>query len=179
MSQGNNDEAVWDVYNEYRTARLNVLYYTGILHGLRRQDFWMEIALAVAAPTSAVAGLGFWNTDIGGCVWKVFAAVAAVLAVVKPFLKLTEKIAKLEEIVAGYRALDHDLGRLTIKIHQDGRYSNDHRSDFEAALEKKRELVTQNQMLRPDPDLQERCEAEVMRQLPVESFFVPETTGVQ
>lgn len=177
MSEGNHAHPVWDVYNEYRTARLNVLYYTGLLHRFRDRDFWIEVSLAVVAPTSAVAGFAFWNTEWGAVVWKVFGVGAAVIALVKPFLKLTDKIAKLEEIIAGYRALDHDLRCLEIKIHRDGAYTDEHKAALDSALAKKQALVTQSPIFPTDKALRRECEGEVMNQLPAESFYVPEAGG--
>lgn len=44
---------VWNVYNEQRTARLNILYLQAKLKRLHRESFWMELVIAVSASTSA------------------------------------------------------------------------------------------------------------------------------
>jgi hypothetical protein len=56
---------VWDVYDEYRTTLYQVKAHTHKIHRLRKLSRWMDIALAVFTPSSAVAGLFFWNTQTG------------------------------------------------------------------------------------------------------------------
>lgn len=83
---------VWDVYDEYRTARLNVKYHAGLLRRQKRISFWLELTLAISAPTSAVAGLWFWQSDIGAILWRIFAVIAAFAAIVKPLLRILTKV---------------------------------------------------------------------------------------
>ena len=88
---------VWDVYNELRTARLNIKYYTVRVEETRRLNRVLEIILAVAAPGSAVAMLFIRETSIGKIIWGPLAVVAAFVAVVKPFLKLDERLQQYEK----------------------------------------------------------------------------------
>jgi len=87
------DHPVWEVYDLYRTARLNVKYYSELLHRTEIKNFLLDLILLCSAPTSAVAGLWFWETEIGHEVWKYFGVIAAFAAVLKPlFVKLHPKV---------------------------------------------------------------------------------------
>ena len=113
---------IWDLYDSFRTARLNVNYYSKRLKSLNRLNLLFEITLAITVPSSAFAGLWLWETEYGRHLWKYIAVFSALLAVLKPFMKITQKIAKMEEILAGYRSLDHELYVLTVQIKQNEIY---------------------------------------------------------
>ncbi len=99
----------WEVYDLWRTTRLNVKYYT---HRLQRLESWsrnMDIAIAIGAPASAAAGFFLANLPQGDIVWKMFSSFTAIIAVVKPFLRFGEKIKKIEQALIAYRGLEFDL----------------------------------------------------------------------
>ena len=76
-----NEHPVWDVYNEYRTARFSVRYYEKQLANLRRKNFFIEFILA-ASVSSGVVGLWLWETAVGGIIWKILVTLAAILAII-------------------------------------------------------------------------------------------------
>ncbi len=104
----NPNNAVWGVYDEFRTARLNVKYLEAEIRRLNRLNFWHEVVIAIST-SSAVAGFSFWQTFFGGYLWTVIGGVAAILSILKPILKLQDQISKKQELLASYRVLDHDL----------------------------------------------------------------------
>jgi hypothetical protein len=67
MSNGN--PAIIDLYNYYRTAKYNVKYVSIILSLLRKTNFIIDVSLAITAPSSAISGIWFWQTDIGSELW--------------------------------------------------------------------------------------------------------------
>lgn len=165
---------VWDVYDEYRTARLNVKYHAGLLRRQKSINFWLELTLAVSAPTSAVAGLWFWQTDVGAMLWRIFAVIAAFVAIVKPLLGVSGKITNIEETLAGYKSLHHDLQNLTIRIKQEQRFDPVMRQRFYDLLDRKKELVTGSKVETENVRLKRDCERQVILELPVDAFFIPE-----
>lgn len=165
---------VWDVYDQYRTARLNVKYHAVLLRRYKRNNLLIEIVLAISAPTSAVAGLWFWETVAGAWIWKVFGVISAVLAVAKPVLNITDKIRNIQEILMGYKALDHDLQRLSIEIRQNQKYDKQMQRKFYNLLDKKKELITSSTVETSNEKLLSQCEQEVLCELPVDSFYIPE-----
>ena len=169
-----NEHPVWDVYNLLRTARLNVKYYSARLHSLRRCNFLIEIVLAITAPSSAIAGLWFWKYPLGQLTWKYFAIIAAICAIIKPFLKLVDRLQKFEETLTGYRTLDNDLQAIIIEIKQKKTYSEKLKKEFNKAFERKKAISTKEPEINIKTKLREICEAEVIKELPVSSFFIPE-----
>lgn len=168
------DHSVWAVYDLLRTARLNTKYYSARIDELKNRQFWLDLALAVSAPSSAVAGLWFWEYPAGEAAWKVLAVVTAVVAVVKPLLQYGSKIQTMEEVLSGYKALDHDLYTLQLEIQREGSYTTQLQGQFKEALARKGVLVGREVEHTEDKELKRRLEEEVREELPAEGFFVPE-----
>src|SRR6266404_9611082 len=81
------ESPVGAVYNELRTARLNVKYLQAKIHTLRNVNIAYEIVLAVAT-SSAVAGFSFWQQEFGKPIWASIGAAATLLSVIKPILRI-------------------------------------------------------------------------------------------
>ncbi len=165
---------VWSVYDLYRDARLNVKYYSARLHSIERLNFLFEFVLLATAPSSAVASLWFWSTDLGSFVWKGFGAVAAFIAILKPCLGLTQKIKSFEQVLSGYRALEHDVREIIESIKIKGKYDKEVQSDFRKSLKKNGVLVNKNPETVIHKKLKNQCEVEVLEELPENKFFVPD-----
>lgn len=168
------DHPVWSVYDRLRSARLSVKYYCCQIESAERKNFCLELILLVTAPSSAVAGLWFWNTEYGQIVWKLLAIPAAIAALLKPLLHLTKKIKDYEAVISGYRMLEHDLLELKIGIEQKRKYDAPLQAEFKRVQQRERTLVGKNPETRENPKVKAICQAEVLRELPTESFFVPE-----
>lgn len=163
---------VWNVYDEYRTARFNVSYYTHQLERTRRTNLIVEIVLAFTASGSLVSSVVLQG-PLGAALWKGMGVVAAGLAVAKPIINWTERIRCIEATISGYRGLELDLRKIEVAIREAGAYTPELRQRFAQALDRKQELVTRELHLRDDKTLKQRCQEEVKRQLPVDRFFVP------
>lgn len=170
------DSAVWSVYDKLRTACLNVKYYSRRLQALERLNFAIEVVLAATAPSSAIAVLWFWNTDYGQIAWKYLAGIAAVLAIIKPFLNLPKRIKSYEGVLAGYRMLEYDLREIRSLIEQKKKYDQALQLEFRKATQREKSLIAQNPETRECGRVKRKCEREVLAQLPSDSFFVPEET---
>ena len=165
---------VWTVYDKLRTARLNVKYYSRRLTRLEAENFWTELVLLASAPSSAVAGLWFWQTRHGELAWRYIGIVAAVAAVLKPVRSLTKRIKELEGAVSGYRALEYDLREIKSLVEQKGKYDVALQSELKKALQREKILVGKTPEPWEDQKLKRKCELEVRQELPPKSFFVPE-----
>lgn len=168
------DHPVWSVYDLYRTARLNVKYYAAKLHKVEVAALWMDLILLITAPSSTIAGLWFWEEPWGKIAWQYLGIVAAFVAVLKPFLSLTKKIKAYEELRSGYRGLEHDLHEIKEMVFQKHKYDSKIKEDFRKALRRKGLLVSKDPDSKEDKMLKRKCIEEVKRELPVESFYVPE-----
>ena len=167
------DATVWEVYDLLRSAVLGELYHCHFLVIAERRATFIDISIAIAAPGSAIAGLVFFKTQNGRDVWQAFTAIAAVLGVIKPFLKLTSKIKQHEQAATGFRNLKADLTSLSLKIRRDEKYSRPLQLRFEAMLERKKQLDAHSPLANTDDKLVKRLEAKVNRQYPIAKFYIP------
>jgi len=174
MTVAREKSRVWGVYDLLRTARLNVKYYSARLAYFQRWNLFLEVVLAITAPSSAVAGLWFWKTSTGQLAWTTLGVVAAFAAVLKPLLQLDKKVGSYTETLAGYRALEHDLFKIKELVAQRQAYDQDLQSDFQKALDRKGALVSRDPEVATKEKLKQRLVAEVSKELPAADFFVPQ-----
>jgi len=163
---------VWDVYDEFRTAKLNVRYYESKLKKLSRWNSLTEWILAISA-SSSVAGLWLWENLIGGYAWKAVGTLAVVLAVGRPVLNITEKIKTTSEILGAYKELDHDFNKIKIRISTYEKYDGPLKEVFEELLEKKGNIILRYSDEYIDDKLRKKCTQQVNEELPVDSFYIP------
>jgi hypothetical protein len=168
------DHPVWTVYDKLRSARLNVKYYSARLHRLERTNLAIEYVLLATAPSSAIAGLWFWNTEVGKNIWQYLGVLAAIAAVAKPPLNLTKRIKDYEAILVGYRTLEYDLMEIKTLVEQKGKYDQGLQSELRKALQREKALVAKTPETREDKKVKRACEEEILRELPPDRFFVPE-----
>lgn len=175
MSESSRDinHPVWDVYDLYRESRFSVLYYSEKLNRFKGLNSFIEIVLAITTSSSAVAVLWLWNTSLGQEIWKYVLVVSAILAIIKPAIKLTEKVQQYEEVLTGYRGLETDLKIIVVQIKQSKKYGAPHVTKLLEALSKKGELSKKSPEAKPDEKLQDKCKLQVLKELPAEQFFVP------
>lgn len=168
------EHPVWGVYDLYRTAKLNVKYYTCKLSRVESANFYMEVVLLITAPSSAIAGLWFWETPLGQQMWKYLGIASAIIAVIKPALSLTKKIKKYEEVLSGYKGLEHDLFEIKEMITQKLKYDKEMQNDLKKAIKRKGILVNKEPGEKIDKKLIACCQREVDTELPAEKFYIPE-----
>lgn len=169
-----NNNAIWDIYDNYRTARLNVKYYSARLARLERWNTILEVLVAIAAPGSVISGLWFLKTQSGLEMWKLISAIAAVAGFLKPFLKLGQKIKFYEQTLSGYRALEYDIYEIILRIRDEESYTAASKKMFDAAMKKKKVLVTNPPENTQNKKLIEILYLEVIKEIPRESLYLPE-----
>lgn len=170
---GGNNHPVWDVYNEYRTARLNVRCYEMLLSWLERKNKWMEIVILFST-SSAAAGLWIFANPTGAYVWKSISAFAAILAIIKPILKYPDAIKVTSEMLSDYRALDNSFQKLVISIKQRGQYDDEFKNRFQELLDKKAKIIDKY-IVGPIASSYKILATDVVNEeLPPESFYIPE-----
>jgi hypothetical protein len=169
------NDSVWDVYDQLRTARLNIKYLQEKIRRLNRWNAFFEIVIAVTT-SSTVAGFSFWRTVYGGSIWTTVGTIAAILSVIKPILKFPEQLRRKEELLASYHILDHDLNNIGIEIKHRKKYDDSLYKQFLRALERKAELMKQDTGSSIDERLRIRCRKAVEQELPEDSFYIPPDT---
>ncbi|MFZ6864700.1 hypothetical protein ACO0K7_18915 [Undibacterium sp. Ji67W] len=168
-----NEELLWEIYDEYRTARLNVKYYSARLNTFENWNDWLEVLVAVTASGSTISGFWFFKTDEGVSFWKFLLTVSGLAAFFKPFLKLTHKIRFFEQTLSGYRALDYELGDIVLQIKKDQGCSKLVLKMFDAAKKKKKDLVTKPPEIQQKKKLINKFYEEVLNEIPKESLYLP------
>jgi hypothetical protein len=171
-AEDNSQHPVWEVYDAYRTARLNFKYLCAKLSFNRRCNFVIEFALALTTSSSAAA-LWIWNTPLGQTVWKTLIVVSAFLAVLKPLLKLTDRVAHLEEAVAKWRSLEYDLYRIVRGIRRSKAFTQKLERAFDATLDKAHDLDIKTMEPSVNEKLRRKCADAVNREMPAAKFYVP------
>jgi hypothetical protein len=165
---------VWDVYDQFRTARLNAKYFSCRAASLERWNFWLELVLAATATGSAIAGFTFWQTRLGQPIWQSLMVAAALGALVKPLLRLTERVKTAQEAAGAYRGVEYDLRRIEVAIKQSRTYDRPLQERFANVLERMSEVATKDHgHLRVNKRLLTKCQAEVENELPSTHFFIP------
>ena len=165
---------VWVVYDLYRTAYLNVKYYKCKRKRAETLNFWMELILAITASSSAIGALTFWTTNPGKQIWQGLGVIAAFVAVMKPLIKLTDKIKQLEEIITGYTILQNDLNKIVQTIDIKRIYDEKIQDDYFSALGRYNDLGVRYIDNDTDTKLIKKYSEEVNKEMPVSRFYVPE-----
>lgn len=169
------DHPVWEVYDLQRTCRLNKKYWSEKLAKVKRLNFAMEYLLMATAPGSAISGLVFWKTDSWGVVWSILMGVTAIISVAKPLLKLSEKIENLNKVIAGYRASEFEFEQLANDIRREAEYSTMSVKTFKRLQKGIGEISKEEPIEKTDEDLRKCCFETVKKELPENSFYIPET----
>lgn len=173
MVMNRESHPVWSVYDKLRTARLNVKYYSCRLSSAEQLNFAMDLVLLATAPTSAIAGLWFWDTDIGKVVWHIFGVLAAITALFKPLLHLPKKIKDYEGVLSGYRVLEYDLRELKTLVEQKQQYDTSMQTELKKILQREKALVAKTPESKERKKVKSACATEVDAEFPPEAFFVP------
>src|ERR1700722_6185071 len=108
------------IYDTYRTALLNKLYYGARLESYRKINMWVEILIAIGATTSGVSGFALWKIEpYGPIVWGAFAGLVAVLAIAKPFLQFSKAIERYTKLHTGHLYNSLALYQLVANIRRE------------------------------------------------------------
>jgi len=167
------DNPVWAVYDKLRTAFLNVRYYERRLQQTERLNFTLDIILAISAPSSAVAKLWVWDSNIGNIAWTILLIIAAFVSVAKPLLNLSKRIKNYETLVFGYRMLHFDLYEIKTSVETSKKYDKSLQLEFKKSLQREKTLIGNCQETHEDVAVKKQAENETLDRYPVESFFVP------
>lgn len=164
--------SVWNVYDEIRTARLNVKCLQVECGKINRRHAFIEITIALAS-TSSIGGFWFLQNMLGGYLWKSVGALAITLTAVKPVLKLNEKVRENQHLLAGYHTLEHDLNCIRIEVQQRQKYDAELHKEFMKILKRKGDLITKHDGTPLSKKSQRECENEVDAEMPLDSFYIP------
>jgi hypothetical protein len=168
-------EKVYRVYNDCTKALANEKYNSARLGGHRRLNTGIDIALAIVAP-GAASSWAIWQSGPGSYVWTVLAAVGGLLAIVKPFLQLPQKVDRYSKARTGYSDLYYDFLRLATTISSEKDITEAQWSDtYVAASDRFRELAVDDDPVAKQK-LLDRCVEEAKQEIESEGFWLPPRT---
>jgi hypothetical protein len=166
-------QACWD---DARHCLLFDCYYGHKLHSVRNWNRGMEIVVAVTASGSAIAGWAFWTTMVGGYIWGGLGAIAATIAVIKPFLNLGATIESYSKLITEYRAVNAALENTIFNIQQRDRIADEDRKRFDD-LRNRRQKADLEMPERVDAKQVSSCQARVLQDRPADSLWAPKVPG--
>src|SRR5271165_7139838 len=92
---------VWSLYDEERTARLNVYCLKAQIGALKRLNYFTETVIAIGSAGS-IAGLSFWQKGVGVSIWTIIGAAAVLFKVVKPVFGWQKDIWQKQQLLVKY-----------------------------------------------------------------------------
>lgn len=162
------------LYDDYRSARLSVKYYSARLVTFQRLNFWMEILLAVTS-SSAIGAWTLLHSGPGQSVWAALGGVTAVVAVLKPILQFPKRIERYQSLYGGYTSLFYDLESVVQEVKIEHALSEELEAVWASAKKRLVELAPQDD---PPAELKgewvRRFTDDVNCEIPVESLWIPE-----
>ncbi len=124
-------ERVFQIYNWYKTARLNVLYYE---ISLRKWTWAVQAHDVLVALSGAASPIAFWQRSsypLLGQFWFYLTLLAGLSAVLKPILRWEKKIILFSELHTHYCDLYMDLKCLCEDVAAANDLSSKHDSLFQ------------------------------------------------
>ena len=128
-----NSELKW-LYDRYRTAHYNALYYGEGLVSERKKNRRFEIAVAFTTP-GAIGGLAIFGTAEHGVI-ILLGIVASVLAAIKPILNISDSIQRHTRLFTSYKEVAAELKLLVERVRSEQDFTEKTRFRF-ADLAKK------------------------------------------
>jgi len=171
MSRNSKDHPVWDVYDELRTARLNIKCLTCEIARLRRCSTTIEVVLALSGATS-IGDVAWLQNPLGKTIWGGIGFISMMLIALKPVFPFAEQRTKKERLLISYRILEHDLDCVRIGIRERGEYDDQAKREFRSALVRKAELVLHGEGSCAKK-IRQKCQTEVLNELPDSDFYIP------
>lgn len=160
------------LYDQYRTAQYNVLYYGKKLNSTRKKSRFIDGVIALTAPGT----MGFWIV-LGKVEWGITAAqilgtIAAIAAIAKTIYNISDNIQKYTRLHTTYNEITAELEQLVEKVKRDRDFVENTRIRFDIQVKR---MGTLSALDDPemDPAEEERCYATVNEQIPPGQFWLP------
>ena len=167
-------EVPWlnSLYDNYRTALMNRMYYGSRLASSRKTNRAIEIAVAVGS-SGAIASWALWqSTDLGITAWAVLTGVSTVLAVVKPIVNYAKEIERYGKLFVGHGSLYYDLDSIVRHVAATKSVDDDDRARYERALDRRNEMAGDDDP-KPNRKLVLKLQDRVDQMVPPESLWLP------
>lgn len=162
-TQPNTRVQINGIYDDYRKAFMNRLYYECRVQRLQKINLYYEIVLAVGT-SGTIAAWYLWETPLGKRAWPIFAGGVAILSIIKPILKLPERIEKLSKLQISYTELFYELGKWKRAMEENRGLTSEVLKGSADAQERYRRLAIEDEI--PNKALLAKCFQEVKQKTP-------------
>jgi hypothetical protein len=163
-------ERLYQIYDALRTVLLNKKYYAARLSRYQSYNLLMEIFIAVGATGSGVAGFAVWQMNGGKFVWGVISGASIILAIVKPLLRLTERVEGYAKLYGEYTSAFERMKILVDDIQIERALSS---SAIRLFQQLRTRVVELSKLGDPhqNRNLVRRLQSEVNMEIPVDSLW--------
>lgn len=165
-----------NLYNTYRNAAFNRRYYGARLHRFRQYAFWMDMVVALST-SSAIGSWAVWRKE-GQVAWVTISALSAVLAAVRPVLKLPSKIELYSKLYRGHADSCYDLERIVEEVSASRTLTAGAMKRYERIKDRQQKLAADDEP-RPSAALVRACFNETNAQIPADGLWLPYDTEEQ
>ena len=156
-----------------RNCLLNELYYGRRLSSFSRLSLGLEVAVVVGSGISGVSGWIIWTTHPElKTVWAIIAAVATLLAALKPVLNIGAQLKRYSTLFSGYRQLSMSMAGVVEDIAEAHGVPAEIERDVERVRSRHKTLAADDDP-RPASELIQLLQDEVNRRVPVTSLDHP------
>jgi hypothetical protein len=161
-----------ELYDLYRTALMNKLYYADRLRFLENCNLLYESFLAVGASTT-IASWTIWQNNLYGKVfWSIFGGLVALMALLKPFLTISKRIEEYSKLYTGYNALYLSLDDIVTDVNISEAVNQGTKKAFDTAKERYNALAVTD-VVHVNGKVLSRSQDEVNRLIPKSSLWDP------
>lgn len=164
-----NSDLKW-LYDRYRTAHYNALYYGERLSSERKKNRYIEITVAFTTP-GAIGGVAIFG--VGENDWIVLLGiVASILAAIKPILNISDNIQRYTRLFNSYKEIVSELKLLVEKVRSDQDFTDEARYRFASQAKKMGDLDALDDP-KMDAVREKRCYDKVNEMFPPSYFWHP------
>jgi hypothetical protein len=162
------------IYNSYRMALLNRMYFSAKLRRYRNYNSCMEMAIAVGTTGSGgIAGLAIWGSITGQYAWLIISGIATVLGVIKPVLQFGKEIEKYSNFYSGYSSVYFDLEHIVQDIAVSRSVPPEIAEKYESILTRLAGLGVLHDSAPSDKVLISKLQAQVNEAIPLDKLWFP------
>lgn len=162
------------IYNTYRTALLNRKYYSIKLQRYQRYNSLMEVAIAIGATGNGiVASLAIWKSIVGQYLWLIIVAVATILSVIKPIIKVSRRVEVYANLYSGHTSIYCDLKHIVEDIAVSKSIPRQIHEKYKVIRQKAAELELVSEDSGNDRELIRKLQAEVNQEIPPQNLWIP------
>ena len=159
------------LYDYYRTCLMNAKYYARRIEILKWVNLGADILTAIVA-SSAFVGLAIWKSDVGKNLFSVLLGSSAVISVLRPVLRLSEKIDRCAKLHYGYLELYYRIDLLIAEIRTAQDVNEDHLKKMSELSERFRSLELEGDAYQ-SPKMLLKYQDEIERVLPADRLWLP------